>query len=133
MLEGKAVLRETDMPEHMQSHVMELAYQALDLHEVSDCQSIAHYIKQRYYEQAHAPYLARRICVYVNVGSDLPLPGTENQELKDFGSCITHLSGSFIFFRVEMMEFLIFKDGRDFSESKEEAIGVLQQFQKSDT
>lgn len=52
---------------------------------------------------------------------------------KDFGCCITHLSGSFIFFRVEMMEFLIFKDGRDFSESKEEAIGVLQQFQKSDT
>jgi dynein light chain LC8-type len=32
-----------------------------------------------------------------------------------------------------MMEFLIFKDGGDFSESKEEAIGVLQQFQKSDT
>eukprot|EP00258_Populus_trichocarpa_P043136 XP_024459155.1 uncharacterized protein LOC18099998 isoform X1 [Populus trichocarpa] len=52
---------------------------------------------------------------------------------KDFGCCITHLSGSFIFFRVEMMEFLIFKDGGDFSESKEEAIGVLQQFQKSDT
>lgn len=46
MLEGKAVVSETDMPELMQSHVMELAYQALDLHEVSDCQSIAHYIKQ---------------------------------------------------------------------------------------
>ena len=52
---------------------------------------------------------------------------------KDFGSCITHLRGSFIFFRVEMMEFLIFKDGRDFCESKEEAIGVLQQFLKIDT
>lgn len=25
-----------------------------------------------------------------------------------------------------MMEFLIFKDGKDFNESKEEAIGVLQ-------
>lgn len=48
MLEGKAVVRETDMPEEMQSRVMELAYQALDLHEVSDCQSIAHYIKQVY-------------------------------------------------------------------------------------
>ena len=46
MLEGKAAVRETDMPEAMQNHVMELAYQALDLHEVSDCQSIAHYIKQ---------------------------------------------------------------------------------------
>ncbi|KAF3968165.1 hypothetical protein CMV_007909 [Castanea mollissima] len=46
MLEGKAVVRETDMPKAMQNRVMELAYQALDLHEVSDCQSIAHYIKQ---------------------------------------------------------------------------------------
>lgn len=46
MLEGKAVVRETDMPEGMQSYVMELAHQALDAHEVSDCQSIAHFIKQ---------------------------------------------------------------------------------------
>lgn len=44
----------------------------------------------------------------------------------DFGSCITHLCGSFIFFRVEMMEFLIFKDGKDFTESREEVIRVLQ-------
>lgn len=51
---------------------------------------------------------------------------------KDFGSCITHLCGSFIFFRVEMMEFLIFKDGKDFTESKEEAIGVLQKSKKGD-
>ncbi|XWS43775.1 hypothetical protein CRYUN_Cryun16bG0133000 [Craigia yunnanensis] len=43
MLEGKAVVRETDMPEEMQSRVMELAYQAPNLHEVSDCQSIAHW------------------------------------------------------------------------------------------
>ncbi|XP_030927484.1 uncharacterized protein LOC115953824 isoform X1 [Quercus lobata] len=50
MLEGKAVVRKTDMPEAMQNHVMELAYQALDLHEVSDCQSIAHYIKQDFTE-----------------------------------------------------------------------------------
>lgn len=46
MLEGKAVVRETDMPILMQSHVMELAYKALDLYEVSDCRSIALYIKQ---------------------------------------------------------------------------------------
>ncbi|KAJ0089397.1 hypothetical protein Patl1_31778 [Pistacia atlantica] len=98
MLEGKAVVREADMPEMLQNHVMELAYQALDLHEVSDCQSIAHYIKQG----------------------------------KDFGSCITHSCGSFIFFRVEMMEFLVFKDGKDLAESKEEAIGVLQKSKKND-
>ncbi|KAK6231349.1 hypothetical protein QUC31_011368 [Theobroma cacao] len=113
MLEGKAVVRETDMPEEMQSRVMELAYQALDLHEVSDCQSIAHYIKQKF-DEAYGPAWH---CV---AG-------------KDFGSCISHLCGSFIFFHVEMMEFLIFKDGSDFSETKEEAIGVLQEAKKSDS
>lgn len=46
MLEGKGMVRETDMPEGMQNHVMEFAHQALDAHEVSDCQSIAHFIKQ---------------------------------------------------------------------------------------
>ncbi|XP_048127162.1 uncharacterized protein LOC115742048 isoform X1 [Rhodamnia argentea] len=46
MLEGRAVVRETDMAEAMRSHVMELAYQALDLHESSDLQAIAHHIKQ---------------------------------------------------------------------------------------
>lgn len=49
MLEGKAVVRETDMPEGIQSHVLELAYKALDQHEVSDCQSIARFIKQVYF------------------------------------------------------------------------------------
>ncbi|GMJ08411.1 hypothetical protein HRI_004510300 [Hibiscus trionum] len=106
MLEGKAVVRETDMPMEMQSRVMELAYQALDLHEVSDCQSIARYIKQKFDEA----YGAAWHCV---VG-------------KGFGSCISHLYGTFIFFHVEIMEFLIFKDGKDLEETKVEAIGVLQ-------
>ncbi|XWS67134.1 hypothetical protein CRYUN_Cryun05aG0260800 [Craigia yunnanensis] len=113
MLEGKAVVRKTDMPKEMQSRVMELAYQALDLHEVSDCQSIAHFIKQKF-DEAYGPAWH---CV---VG-------------KDFGSCISHLCGSFIFFHVEMMEFLIFKDGNDFSETKEEAMGVQQKAKKNDS
>lgn len=50
---------------------------------------------------------------------------------KDFGCCITHLGGSFIFFRVEMMEFLIFKDEKDFIETREEAIGVLKMENKN--
>lgn len=60
MLEGKAVLRETDMPEAMQSHVMELAYKALDLHEVSDSQSIANYIKQVLYLSLKIFFLLER-------------------------------------------------------------------------
>ncbi|CAL5192220.1 unnamed protein product [Lathyrus oleraceus] len=106
MLEGKGVVRETDMEEVMQSHVMELAHQALDAHEVSDCQNIAYFIKQKL-DETYGPAWN---CVVGN----------------DFGSCITHLCGSFIFFRVEMMEFLIFKDGKDFTESREEVIRVLQ-------
>ncbi|RWR86156.1 putative dynein light chain [Cinnamomum micranthum f. kanehirae] len=106
MLEGKAVIRESDMPEMIQSHAMELAYQALDLHEVSDCQSIAQFLKQNF-DETYGPAWH---CV---VGVD-------------FGSCITHLCGSFIFFHVEMMEFLVFKDGKDMDERKEEAIRVLQ-------
>ncbi|KAK9289383.1 hypothetical protein L1049_007538 [Liquidambar formosana] len=113
MLEGKGVVRETDMPEAMQTHVMELAYQALDLHEVSDYQAIAHYIKQKF-DEAYGPAWH---CV---VGID-------------FGSCVTHLCGSFIFFHVEMMEFLVFKDGKDLTESKEEAIGVVQKAGNNDS
>ncbi|WJZ93399.1 hypothetical protein VitviT2T_012344 [Vitis vinifera] len=113
MLEGKAVVRETDMPEAMQNHCLELAYQALDLHEVCDRQAIAHYIKQKF-DEAYGPAWH---CV---VGVD-------------FGSCITHLCGNFIFFRVETMEFLVFKDGKDLTESKEEAIGVLQGAGKVDS
>ena len=46
MFEVNSVVRETVIPDGMQSYVMELAHQALDAHEVSDCQSIAHFIKQ---------------------------------------------------------------------------------------
>ncbi|KAJ7961357.1 Dynein light chain [Quillaja saponaria] len=113
MLKGKAVVRETDMPKVMHNHVLELACQALDLHEVSDCQSIAYYIKQKL-DEVYGPAWN---CV---VG-------------KDFGSCIAHLCGSFIFFHVEMMEFLIFKDGKNFSESRDEAVGVLQKARNTDS
>ncbi|TQD94477.1 hypothetical protein C1H46_019898 [Malus baccata] len=106
MLEGKAEVRETDMPDDMQNHAMELAYKALDLHEVSDFRSVAHYIKQKFDEA----YGTAWHCV---VG-------------KNFGSCITHLSGSFIFFHVETTEFLVFKDCKNSTESREEGIGVLQ-------
>ncbi|KAK9920572.1 hypothetical protein M0R45_029125 [Rubus argutus] len=106
MLEGKAVVRETDMPILMQSHVMELAYKALDLYEVSDCRSIALYIKQ-IFDEAYGPAWH---CV---VGKDLDL-------------AITHFCGVLFSSMWETMEFLIFKDGTDSSESREEAIGVLQ-------
>ncbi|KAJ0978941.1 hypothetical protein J5N97_014415 [Dioscorea zingiberensis] len=105
MFEEKGVVvRGTDMPKKMQLHAMELAHKALDLHQPSDCGSIARHIKQELDEA----YGAAWQCV---AGGD-------------FGSCITYMSGSFIFFHVESMEFLVFKQGKDAHESREEAIGV---------
>jgi dynein light chain LC8-type len=46
MLEGKAAMGETDMPVVMQHHAMRCASRALDVHDVSDCQSIAAYLKK---------------------------------------------------------------------------------------
>ena len=46
MLEGKAAMGETDMPVVMQHHAMRCASRALDIHDVSDCQSIAAYMKK---------------------------------------------------------------------------------------
>ena len=46
MLEGKARIKQTDMPEKMQIQAMACASQALDLHDVFDCVSIASHIKK---------------------------------------------------------------------------------------
>ncbi|MCL7025360.1 hypothetical protein MKW94_013303 [Papaver nudicaule] len=103
MFEGKAVARETDMPEEMQCHATELAYQALDLYEPSDHKSIACHIKQ--HMELHG------------IASSAQTLGT-------------HVFGNFIFFHVEMMEILVFKDGSDLEKSKEQAIGVVFDIQK---
>ncbi|KAK8590375.1 hypothetical protein V6N13_057268 [Hibiscus sabdariffa] len=47
MLKGKALIKETDMPEKMQTQAMDSASQALDLYDVSDCISIAAHIKKK--------------------------------------------------------------------------------------
>lgn len=46
MLEGKALVEDTDMPAKMQAHAMASASQALDLYDVVDCKSIAAHIKK---------------------------------------------------------------------------------------
>lgn len=66
MLEGKAMVKETDMPEKMQIQAMSSASQALDVYDVFDCISIAAYIKKvlfhRYY---YYDLLLMRLCVSV--------------------------------------------------------------------
>nr|BAF00289.1 hypothetical protein [Arabidopsis thaliana] len=46
MLEGKAMVEDSDMPVKMQMQAMAFASQALDLFDVFDCKSIAGHIKK---------------------------------------------------------------------------------------
>ncbi|XP_048227949.1 dynein light chain LC6, flagellar outer arm isoform X2 [Ricinus communis] len=48
MLEGKAMVKETDMPVKMQMQAMACASQALDVYDVSDCIFIAAHIKKEF-------------------------------------------------------------------------------------
>ncbi|KAL4355114.1 hypothetical protein GQ457_06G028480 [Hibiscus cannabinus] len=45
MLKGKALIKEIDMLEKMQTQAIDYAFQALDFYDVSDCISIAAHIK----------------------------------------------------------------------------------------
>lgn len=46
MLEGRALIQDTDMPLKMQLLAMTCASQALDVYDVCDCTSIAGHIKK---------------------------------------------------------------------------------------
>ncbi|XP_065866115.1 dynein light chain 1, cytoplasmic [Euphorbia lathyris] len=89
MLEGKATIQDTDMPLKMQILAMSSASQALDLYDVVDCKSIAAHIKKEFDNK----YGGGWQCV---VGSN-------------FGCFFTHSKGSFIYFTLETLKFLIFK------------------------
>ncbi|KAE8674111.1 hydroxyphenylpyruvate reductase-like [Hibiscus syriacus] len=89
MLEGKALVEDTDMPLQMQIHAMSSASQALDHHDVSDYKSIAGYIKKEF----DSKYGDGWQCV---VGSK-------------FGCYFSHSRGTFIYFSMESLKFLIFK------------------------
>ncbi|KAJ4708453.1 Dynein light chain [Melia azedarach] len=89
MLEGKAMIKETDMPVKMQIQAMASASQALDLYDVFDCISIATHIKKEF----DKIYGGGWQCV---VGSN-------------FGCFFTHTKGTFMYFSLETLNFLIFK------------------------
>ncbi|CAN6456486.1 unnamed protein product [Victoria cruziana] len=89
MLEGKALIQDTDMPAKMQVHAMTSASRALDLYDVLDCKNIAAHIKKEFDEI----YGCGWQCV---VGYN-------------FGCFFTHSEGTFIYFCVETLNFLVFK------------------------
>ncbi|XP_028789329.1 dynein light chain 1, cytoplasmic [Neltuma alba] len=94
MLEGKALIEDTDMPVKMQIQAMASASEALDLFDVVDCKSIAAHIKKEF----DARFGCGWQCV---VGSS-------------FGCFFTHSQGTFIYFTLETLNFLIFKGASSF-------------------
>lgn len=89
MLEGKASVQGTDMPVTMQLQAMSAASEALDLFDVLDCEGIASHLKKEF----DRTYGAGWQCV---VGSS-------------FSCFFTHTPGTFIYFCLESLTFLIFK------------------------
>lgn len=89
MLEGKALIEDTDMPAKMQIQAMSFASQALDVYDVLDYKFIAAHIKKEFDKR----YGGGWQCV---VGSI-------------FGCFFTHSKGTFIYFTLETLNFLIFK------------------------
>ncbi|KAL5227064.1 hypothetical protein ABZP36_015329 [Zizania latifolia] len=89
MLEGKAVVEDTDMPVKMQLQAMSAASKALDSFDVLDCRIIAAHIKKEF-DMIHGPGWQ---CV---VGTS-------------FGCYFTHSKGSFIYFKLGALNFLVFK------------------------
>ncbi|KAI3769227.1 hypothetical protein L6452_00327 [Arctium lappa] len=89
MLEGKAVIEETDMLQTMQEDALELAAKALDFFDVTDATEIARVIKQEFDKM----YGGGWQCI---VGTD-------------FESFVTHCSGSFIHFCIGSLAILLFR------------------------
>ncbi|KAL4384210.1 hypothetical protein GQ457_15G014920 [Hibiscus cannabinus] len=69
MFKGKALIKETDMPEKMQTQAMDSASQALDLYDVSDCISIAAHIKK------HVLKKKNKICNSFKIAPNDAMPG----------------------------------------------------------
>ncbi|EYU19164.1 hypothetical protein ABFS82_13G177200 [Erythranthe guttata] len=89
MLEGKAVVGETDMLEAMQQDALDLAAKALDFFDVTDSTQIARFIKKEF----DRSYGAGWQCI---VGTD-------------FGSFVTHWCGCFIHFCIGSLAILLFR------------------------
>ncbi|XP_052208069.1 uncharacterized protein LOC127811912 [Diospyros lotus] len=89
MLEGKAVIGETDMLQTMQQTALDLAAKALDFYEVTEPTEIARFIKQEF----DGIYGAGWQCI---VGTD-------------FESFVTHCHGCFIYFCIGSLAVLLFR------------------------
>ncbi|CAI0375832.1 unnamed protein product [Linum tenue] len=89
MLEGKAVVGETDMLQKMQQDALHLAAKALDSFDVTEPTEIARFIKKEF-DRVYGPGWQ---CI---VGTD-------------FGSFVTHCFGCFIHFQIGSLAILLFR------------------------
>ncbi|XP_050238219.1 dynein light chain 1, cytoplasmic-like [Mercurialis annua] len=89
MLEGKAIVGETDMIQTMQHDALHLAAKALDIFDVTESTDIACFIKKDF-DRLHGSGWQ---CI---VGTD-------------FGSFVTHYHGCFIHFCIGSLAILLFK------------------------
>ncbi|KAK4751614.1 hypothetical protein SAY87_005096 [Trapa incisa] len=89
MLEGKAVIGETDMLQNMQQDALKLAANALDHFDVTEATEIARFIKKEF-DRGYGPGWQ---CI---VG-------------RDFSSFVTHCCGCFIYFCVGSLAILLFR------------------------
>ncbi|KAA8523824.1 hypothetical protein F0562_010247 [Nyssa sinensis] len=89
MLEGKAVIDQTDMLQTMQQYALDLAAKALDFFDVTEPTEIARFIKKEF-DRTYGPGWQ---CI---VGTD-------------FGSFVTHCSGCFIYFCIGSLAILLFR------------------------
>ncbi|EXB89626.1 Dynein light chain LC6, flagellar outer arm [Morus notabilis] len=105
MLEGKAVIGETDMLQNMQQYALDLAAKALDFFDVTEATEIARFIKKEF-DRMYGPGWQ---CI---VGTD-------------FGSFVTHCSGCFIYFCVGSLAILLFR-GSTGSESETDQFAALE-------
>ncbi|GMJ15924.1 hypothetical protein like AT4G27360 [Hibiscus trionum] len=104
MLEGKAVIGDTDMLQTMQQDALDLAAKALDFFDVTEPTGIARFVKKEF----DRTYGAGWQCI---VGTD-------------FGSFVTHSSGCFIYFCIGSLAILLFK-GSSVPESEPNQFNVL--------
>lgn len=135
MLEGKAVIVETDMLQNMQQDALDLASKALDFFDVTEATEIGRFIKKvanqywnsfKYdkhgsnskpispsigYVNSVASYVLIELYVFKFLQKFDSTYGTGWQCIvgTDFGSFVTHCHGCFIYFCIGSLAVLLFK------------------------
>ncbi|KAG4987018.1 hypothetical protein JHK82_034636 [Glycine max] len=122
MLEGKAVIGETDMLQTMQQDALNLASKALDFFDVTEATDIARFIKKAS-KYLQSPSVVSSLFAYSSLHTYINFcvmllwqefdrthgPGWQCIVGTDFGSFVTHCCGCFIYFCIGSLAILLFR------------------------